>query len=75
MMTKLNMITKFNFNIFHNQSDSEKKGLNSLLIYIGSIITAAFSLHLYIIYVFKGNLLIFTIIDSLILLLLFFFKS
>ena len=71
------MITKDIFNIFLIQSDSEKKGLNSCLIYIGArlLVFAACFLHMYLIYVFIGNTLIFTIIDSLILLLLFFFKK
>ena len=36
MSTRVNMITKDIFNIFLIQSDSEKKGLNSCLIYIGA---------------------------------------
>jgi len=86
MITKLyfNIITKFNFNILQNlpnsekkEPNSEKKELYSWIMYIVAInlIIVTFSVHLYIIYAFEGDLLIFTFIDSLIFFLLFLFKK
>lgn len=86
MITKLyfNIITKFNFNILQNLPNSEKKEPNyvkkmlySWIMYIVAtyLIIVSFTVHLYIIYEFEGDLLIFTFIYSLIFFLLFLFKK